>query len=69
MKTLFTHAAKTAANIKQRLSSRNGQFVVDHAVVFIIIIVLAGVALLLLKDFLLNTLGPLLISKITEFFN
>lgn len=60
--------AATAA-IKQRLSSRNGSFVVDHAVVFVIIIVLGALALVLLKDYLSNTLAPLLISKISEFFN
>lgn len=67
--TAHTRINAAATAIEQRLASRNGSFVVDHAVVFVIIIVLGALALVLLKDYLSNTLAPLLISKISEFFN
>lgn len=80
MKTLKNalNAAMTKAYIRTRLHTdrmkkvlkdESGQFVMDHAVVFVIIIVLGGVALLLLKNFLNNDMAPTLKGKIMEFFN
>ena len=55
--------------VKASLKDQSGQFVMDHAVVFVLIIVLAAAALLLLKDWLQNSLAPTLQGKVMEFFN
>lgn len=54
---------------KKKLTDDEGQFVVDHAVVFVLIIVLGGISLVLLKNFLSSDLAPTLKNKILEFFN
>lgn len=56
-------------NARRKLAEDEGQFVMDHAVVFVIIIVLGGVSLLLLKNYLNDELSNTLKSKINEFFN
>ena len=65
-------AAKTylaAQDAKAKLREENGQFVMDHAVVFVIIIVLGGIALLLLRNYLQDDLSNTLKDKINAFFN
>lgn len=52
-----------------KLTENSGQFVMDHAVVFVLIIVLGGIALALLTSFLQADMAPTLKSKIMEFFN
>lgn len=52
-----------------KLAENNGQFVMDHAVVFVLILVLAGIALTLLTSFLNDDLAPTLRQKILDFFN
>lgn len=52
-----------------KLAENRGDFVMDHAVVFVIIIVVAGIAILLLTTFLQTDMGPLLTQKIKDFFN
>lgn len=56
-------------NARRKLAENDGQFVMDHAVVFVIIIVLGGVSLLLLRNYLNDELSNTLKSKINEFFN
>ena len=51
------------------LTDNSGQFVVDHAVVFIIIVVVAAVVLYATKDFITNQLIPSITTKIMELFN
>lgn len=55
--------------IRMKLAENNGQFVMDHAVVFVLIIVLGGIALVLLTTFLQNDMAPTLKTKIMDFFN
>lgn len=57
------------SDVKTKLTAKDGQFVVDHAVVFVLIIVLGGIALALLTTFLQNDMAPTLKTKILEFFN
>ena len=57
------------ARLKDTLKDESGQFVMDHAVVFVIILVLGALALLLLKNFLNDDLAPTLKTKIMAFFN
>lgn len=54
---------------RAKLAENSGQFVMDHAVVFVLIIVLGGIALALLTSFLQADMAPTLKSKIMEFFN
>lgn len=56
-------------NAQFKLAEENGQFVVDHAVVFVLIIVLGGIALGLLTAFLNTDLAPALKGKILGFLN
>ena len=64
------HPRKTrAGRLKETLRDESGQFVVDHAVVFVIIIVLGALALAALKVFVTNDMAPTLKNKIMEFFN
>lgn len=65
----FARAHLATQTAKEKLRENNGQFVMDHAVVFVIIIVLGGVALLLLRNYLQNDLSNTLKSKIDAFFN
>ena len=74
------HAAKTLpllesedlrATIEQAIyiSTTNGLFVIDHAAVFIIIIVLAGIALTLLSNYVETDFATALKDKINALFN
>lgn len=53
----------------EKLRETDGNFVMDHAVVFVLILVLGGIALLLLKNYLNNDLSSTLKDKINDFFN
>lgn len=55
--------------VANKLAENNGQFVMDHSVVFVLIIVLGGIALGLLTTFLTTDLAPTLKTKILDFFN
>lgn len=57
------------SRVRASLKDRRGQFVMDHSVVFVLILVLAGIVLVLLKDWLQNSLAPTLQGKVMEFFN
>lgn len=54
---------------RQKLRETSGQFVMDHAAVFIIIIVLAGLTLGLLVVYVENDFSNSLKSKLNELFN
>lgn len=53
----------------ETLENEDGQFVVDHAVVFVIIIVLGAVAIVLMRTYLQNDLSVLLKNKVEALFN
>lgn len=55
--------------VKSKLRSRDGQFAMDNAVVIVIIVVIGGVALTLLTNYLQTDLAATIKSKINEFFN
>ena len=65
--SIRAHAGLLSA--KSKLKERNGQFVIDHAAVFIIIIVLAGIALGLLSTYIKTDFATELKSKISSLFN
>lgn len=69
MSKAYIRARLYTARMKDTLKDESGQFVMDHAVVFVIIIVLGALALLLLKNFLNNDMAPTLKTKVMEFFN
>lgn len=65
---LCAAAAVKKNEARQKLAENSGQFVMDHAVVFVLITVLGGIALALLTSFLQSDMAPTLKSKIMEFF-
>lgn len=69
MKNLKTKLNKILAKAYLTMRSTSGDFVVDHAVVFVIIIVLGALGLMLLKNFLNDTMAPTVEEKILDFFN
>lgn len=54
---------------ERKLTEQRGDFVMDHAVVFVIILVIAGIGITLLTTFLQTDMAPLLTQKIKDFFN
>lgn len=54
--------------VREKLAENSGQFVMEHAVTFVLIIVLAGIILVILTNFLQTDMAPTLKSKIMEFF-
>lgn len=69
MTKAYIRAQLRTAHLKDTLKDESGQFVMDHAVVFVIILVLGALALLLLKNFLNDDLAPTLKTKIMAYFN
>ena len=69
MTNLYLLAHKLSGDMKAKLLSNDGQFVVDHAVVFVIIIVLGALVLTVLKNFVETDMAPVLKEKIMAFFN
>ena len=57
------------STVRAKLDNNNGAFVMDHAAVFVLILVLAGIALVLLTNFLQDDMAPTLRDKIMKFFN
>lgn len=66
---LTAYIRPKVGHIRLKLAETRGDFVMDHAVVFVIILVVGGAALLLLTTFLNTDMGPLLTQKIKDFFN
>ena len=60
---------RRAEKARDTLQENDGQFVVDHAIVFVIILVLGAIALLLMKNWLKDSLAPTLQGKVADFFN
>ena len=69
MTKVYIRAKLRAGRLKETLRDESGQFVGDHAVGFVIIIVLGALALAALKVFVTNDMAPTLKNKIMEFFN
>lgn len=62
-------AIRTNCAVRLKLAEENGQFVVDHALVFVIAIALGGIALALLTTFLQTDLAPAIKDKVLDFMN
>lgn len=58
-----------AAEAHAKLQDNKGEFVVEHGVVFVIILVLAALAIALLRSLMNDTLSPTITQKIKDFFN
>ncbi len=57
------------ARARTMLRDEKGTFVVEHGAVMLIILVVAALAIVLLKTLLNDTLAPTIKSKMLEFFN
>lgn len=60
-------SAGAAAQV--RLRSQRGEFVVNHGVVFLIILVLAALSITLLTGLMNDTIAPTIKQKMLGFFN
>ena len=69
MKNLVNNLKKKLTRALVRLQNTDGQFVMDHAVIFVIIIVVGALVLGLLKTFVETDMAPVLKEKILAFFN
>lgn len=69
MNTLLTNLVMLKTRAKKKLEENDGQFVMDHAAVFIIIIVLAGISLALLSRYVETDFANSLKQKINELFS
>ncbi len=58
-----------AADAKKKWNEKRGDFILDHAMVFVIILVVGGIALLALKTYIDEEFTDLVKTKINEFFN
>lgn len=77
----FIHQIKTTANksllrmqlmgmeTRKKLHETSGQFVMEHTVVFVLILVLAGIGLAILAPWLKGTLATQIQDKVTETLN
>lgn len=54
---------------KNKLEEQQGDFILDHAMVFVIILVLGGIILIALKNYIGDDFTNLVKQKINEFFN
>lgn len=54
---------------RRKLNENSGQFVIDHAIVFVIALVLGGIGLTLLVNYLQSDLSNTIKTKINDFFN
>lgn len=60
---------KPFAPVSAKLTEEKGQFVMDHLVVFVIILVLAALAITLLTTYMNGDLSTLLKGKVNALFN
>lgn len=57
------------ADVKNKMEEQQGDFTLDHAMVFVIILILGGIILLALKNYIGDDFTNLVKQKINEFFN
>ncbi|MEA4993933.1 MAG: hypothetical protein VB060_08915 [Oscillibacter sp.] len=69
MTRAYIRARLYVLRMKETLKDESGQFVMEHSTTFMIILVVASLSLLLLKNFLNNDMAPTVKTKIMEFFN
>lgn len=58
-----------AARVSTQMQSETGTFVVEHGAVMLIILVIAAIAIALLKTLVTDTLAPTIKEKMLAFFN
>ncbi len=54
---------------RRKLSESSGQFVMDHAIVFVIALVLGGIVVGLLTTYVRTDLANTIKTKLNDFFN
>lgn len=66
---IFIRAQVEASLCRAKLAEERGDFIMDHAVVFIIIIVVAALVISLLVAYLNTDFSSMLKSKVSSLFN
>ncbi len=69
MTRAYLRVKSLSADAQLRLQSQSGEFVVNHGVVFLIILVLAALAITALTGLMNDTLVPTVRQKMLDFFN
>lgn len=69
MTRAYLRVMALSADAQLRLQSQSGEFVVNHGVVFLIILVLAALAITALTGLMNDTLVPTVRQKMLDFFN
>ena len=66
---LFTRSKLATRSAKEKLQDTSGDFVLDHAMVFVIILVVGAVVITALVNYIENDFTDLIKSQINAFFN
>lgn len=69
MTRAYLRVKSLSADAQLRLQSQSGEFVVNHGVIFLIILVLAALAITALTGLMNDTLVPTVRQKMLDFFN
>lgn len=67
--SVYVKASVLTGKAMRLLRDQNGQFVMEHATVFAIILAAAAIAIALLTNFMQTDMAPSLSSKVQSFFN
>lgn len=62
-------ATGLTARLRRKLTETRGDFIMDHAMVAVVILVVGAIIIAALGPYIQDTLFPLLQGKITDFFN
>lgn len=68
-KNLMAKCAIAMQDAKEKLQETKGQFVIDNGVVFVIIIVIGGIVIAVLTNYIENDFSTLISNQITAFFD
>lgn len=66
---MLARVAIAIQDAKVKLNETKGQFVIDNGVVFVIIIVIGGIAIAVLTSYIENDFNSLITQQINSFFD
>ncbi len=66
---MLARVAIAIQDAKVKLNETKGQFVIDNGVVFVIIIVIGGIAIAVLTSYIENDFNDLITEQINSFFD
>lgn len=69
LNNLFIRTRLAAIGTREKLEETRGDFVLDHAMVFVIILVIGAIVIAVISNYIQNDFVNLIKEKITAFFN